>query len=147
MYVQFVTKAKAWIDENSDTEIRLASIGFSRGAEQATRLARLAHERGTQDPAEMTIKRDAKGLIESVEFTRPPLVEPGRTPQAVGLFDLFQSTRVLDPGMTDRARFDQHHRIRNWSRSSRSSGQGRQAISRNPNTAGTSIRRISIYGL
>lgn len=85
----------------------------------------------------MVVKRDANGLIESIEFTRPPLVEPGGIPQAVGLFDpvgtgeprnhdrrlppsvlsgfqisaederrnLFQSTRILDPGMTDSGRF------------------------------------------
>lgn len=137
MYVQFVTEAKNWIDENPGVEIQVASIGFSRGAEQAAGFARLVHERGIQDPEGMVVKRDANGLIESVEFTRPPLVEPGRTPQAVGLFDpvgtgaprdhdrrlppsvlsgfqitaederrnLFQSTWLLDPGVTDQGRF------------------------------------------
>ncbi|WP_330948367.1 DUF2235 domain-containing protein [Thermomonas sp. LB-4] len=81
MYVQFAAKAKDWIDENPDADIRITSIGFSRGAEQAAGFTRLVHERGIQDPEGMVVKRDAKGLIESVEFTRPPLVEPGRIPQ------------------------------------------------------------------
>lgn len=137
MYVQFARTAKDWLDENPDADIRLASIGFSRGAEQAAGFTRLVHERGIQDPEGMVVTRDSKGLIESVAFTKPPLVEPGSIPQAVGLFDpvgtgeprdhdrrlppsvlsgfqisaederrnLFQSTRVLDPGVTDDGRF------------------------------------------
>lgn len=137
MYAQFVVQAALWLKENPDAEIRVASIGFSRGAEQAAGFARLVHERGIQNPEGMIIKRDANSLIESVEFTKPPLVEPGRTPQAVGLFDpvgtgeprnhdrrlppsvlsgfqitaederrnLFQSTWLLDPGVTDQGRF------------------------------------------
>lgn len=87
MYLQFTIKAHAWLKENPDADIRIASIGFSRGAEQAAGFTRLVHERGIQDPEGMVIKRDANGLIESVGFTRPPLVEPGGIPQAVGLFD------------------------------------------------------------
>lgn len=137
MYVQFAAKAKDWIDKNPDSEIHLVSVGFSRGAEQAAGFTRLVHERGIQNPEGMVVTRDANGLIERVEFTMPPLVEPGRIPQAVGLFDpvgtgeprdhdrrlppsvlsgfqisaederrnLFQSTWVLDPGVTDEGRF------------------------------------------
>lgn len=137
MYVQFAEQAKKWIDEDPQAEIRIAGVGFSRGAEQTAGFARLVEERGIQDPTGMVVKRDDKGLIESIEFTKPPLLEPGRIPQAVGLFDpvgtgaprdhdrrlppsvisgfqitaederrnLFQSTRIVDPGMSADGRF------------------------------------------
>ena len=137
MYVQFVRQADAWLKENPDADIRIAAIGFSRGAEQAAGFTRMIEERGIQDPAGMNVVRDQRGFIEKLEFTRPPLREPGTVIQAVGLFDpvgtgeprnhdrrlppsvvsgfqitaederrnLFQSTRVLDPGVTDGGRF------------------------------------------
>jgi len=137
MYVQFVRQADAWLKENPNADIRIAAIGFSRGAEQAAGFTRLIEERGIQDPAGMNVVRDRNGFIERLEFTRPPLREPGTVIQAVGLFDpvgtgeprnhdrrlppsvvsgfqitaederrnLFQSTRVLDPGVTDDGRF------------------------------------------
>ena len=137
MYVQFVRQADAWLKENPGADIRVAAIGFSRGAEQAAGFTRLIEERGIQDPAGMNVVRDRNGFIERLEFTRPPLREPGTVIQAVGLFDpvgtgeprnhdrrlppsvvsgfqitaederrnLFQSTRVLDPGVTDGGRF------------------------------------------
>ena len=137
MYFQFATQAKEWLDKDPQAEIRIAGVGFSRGAEQAAGFARLVEERGIQDPEGMVVKRDSNGLIESIEFTKPPLLEPGRIPQAVGLFDpvgtgeprdhdrrlppsvisgfqiaaederrnLFQGTRILDPGMSADGRF------------------------------------------
>ncbi len=137
MYLQFIHKSAAWLKENPSADIRIAAIGFSRGAEQAAGFTRLVEERGIQDPVGMQVVRDARGFIERLEFTRPPLREPGTVIQAVGLFDpvgtgeprnhdrrlppsvvsgfqitaederrnLFQSTRVLDPGVTDGGRF------------------------------------------
>jgi hypothetical protein len=137
MYLQFTQKAAKWLKENPDADIRVAAIGFSRGAEQAAGFTRLIEERGIQDPAGMNVVRDQRGFIEKLEFTRPPLREPGTVIQAVGLFDpvgtgeprnhdrrlppsvvsgfqitaederrnLFQSTRILDPGVTDGGRF------------------------------------------
>ena len=137
MYLQFIQQASTWLRDNSDADIRIAAIGFSRGAEQAAGFTRLIEERGIQDPAGMNVVRDRNGFIERLEFTRPPLREPGTVIQAVGLFDpvgtgeprnhdrrlppsvvsgfqitaederrnLFQSTRVLDPGVTDGGRF------------------------------------------
>ena len=137
MYLQFIQQASTWLRDNSDADIRIAAIGFSRGAEQAAGFTRLIEERGIQDPAGMKVVRDRNGFIERLEFTRPPLREPGTVIQAVGLFDpvgtgeprnhdrrlppsvvsgfqitaederrnLFQSTRVLDPGVTDDGRF------------------------------------------
>lgn len=137
MYLQFTRKAAEWLRENPNADIRIAAIGFSRGAEQAAGFTRLIEERGIQDPAGMNVVRDRNGFIDRLEFTRPPLREPGTVVQAVGLFDpvgtgeprdhdrrlppsvvsgfqitaederrnLFQSTRVLDPGATEGGRF------------------------------------------
>ncbi|CAD7728703.1 hypothetical protein LMG31884_42580 [Xanthomonas hydrangeae] len=87
MYVKFAEQSAKWIREYPGAKISLAPIGFSRGAEQAAGFARLVHERGIQDPEGMVIKREANGLIEHIEFTKPPLVAPGQVAQAVGLFD------------------------------------------------------------
>ncbi|UUF00335.1 DUF2235 domain-containing protein [Xanthomonas hortorum pv. pelargonii] len=87
MYFQFTKQAKHWLDEDPHAEISLASIGFSRGAEQAAGFTRMVHERGIHDPKSMVVHRGNDGLIERVEFTKPPLVAPGRAAQAVGLFD------------------------------------------------------------
>lgn len=137
MYLQFIQQASTWLRDNPDADIRIAAIGFSRGAEQAAGFTRLVEERGIQDPRGMDIVRDRHGRIEKLEPTRPNLREPGTVIQAVGLFDpvgtgeprdhdrrlppsvvsgfqitadderrnLFQSTRVMDPGVTDGGRF------------------------------------------
>ena len=137
MYLQFVTQAKAWIERNPDADIRMAAIGFSRGAEQAAGFTRLVEERGIRDPVGAELVRDSKGLVESVTYHGAPLREPGSVVQAVGLFDpvgtgtprdhdrrlapsvvsgfqinaederrnLFQVTRIIDPGVTEDGRF------------------------------------------
>ncbi len=87
MYEIFIDQAKRWKQENPDAEIRVADIGFSRGAEQAAGFARLVHERGIQDPAGARYQRDSDGNIKGVEYTKPALVPPGEVAQAVGLFD------------------------------------------------------------
>lgn len=87
MYLQFIEQAKLWIEADPDADIRLASIGFSRGAEQAAGFTRLVEERGIQDPEGATVVRGRDGLIERIEFTAPPLREPGGVVQAIGLFD------------------------------------------------------------
>lgn len=137
MYLQFIQQASTWLRDNPDADIRIAAIGFSRGAEQAAGFTRLVEERGIQDPSGMDVVRDRNGHIERLQPTRPNLREPGTVIQAVGLFDpvgtgeprdhdrrlppsvvsgfqitadderrnLFQPTRVMDPGVTDGGRF------------------------------------------
>lgn len=137
MYFQFIQQASTWLLDDPGADIRIAAIGFSRGAEQAAGFTRMIEERGIQDPRGMNVVRDRNGDIERLEPTRPNLREPGTVIQAVGLFDpvgtgeprnhdrrlppsvvsgfqitadderrnLFQSTRVLDPGVTDGGRF------------------------------------------
>ncbi|MEO6172515.1 MAG: DUF2235 domain-containing protein [Arenimonas sp.] len=86
MYIKFIKQADTWIKEDPQTQVRIADIGFSRGAEQAAGFARLVHERGIQDPSGVREVRGEDGHMH-VEYTKPPLVAPGQTPQAVGLFD------------------------------------------------------------
>lgn len=86
MYDQFIRQAANWKKEDANTEIRLADIGFSRGAEQAAGFARLVHERGIQDWTGIKKTTDESGQT-AIEYTKPPLVAPGQIAQAVGLFD------------------------------------------------------------
>ena len=51
MYQQFIEQSARWLAENPKADIRVAAIGFSRGAEQAAYFTRLVHERGIQDPS------------------------------------------------------------------------------------------------
>jgi Uncharacterized alpha/beta hydrolase domain (DUF2235) len=98
MYVEFCKQAAAWLKENPGAEISLASMGFSRGAEEAVLLSQLVHERGIIDPAAISYEtlRDSlnhsgsvtEGVVyaESVTIdkTMPgwQLVEPGKVSQA-----------------------------------------------------------------
>ncbi|SEM25548.1 Uncharacterized alpha/beta hydrolase domain [Pseudoxanthomonas sp. GM95] len=87
MYRQFIEKASEWKAENPDAQIRVADVGFSRGAEQAAGFSRLVHERGIQDPDGAVYKLGSHGEIKSVAYNKEPIVEPGQVAQAVGLFD------------------------------------------------------------
>lgn len=87
MYYQFVKQAEKWIKQDPKVEIRIADLGFSRGAEQTAGFSRLVHERGIQNPADMKVTRDDDGFITRLEPTRAPLVAPGKTAQALALFD------------------------------------------------------------
>ena len=86
MYEKFTQQAAIWLEKDPQAQIRIAEIGFSRGAEQAAGFARMLHERGIQDPDGRREVRGEDGRMH-VEYTKPPLVAPGQTPQAVGLFD------------------------------------------------------------
>ncbi|MBS7456377.1 T6SS phospholipase effector Tle1-like catalytic domain-containing protein [Coralloluteibacterium stylophorae] len=87
MYLQFVRQAHEWMLKDPGAEVRLATIGFSRGGEQAAGFTRLVEERGIQNPVGAVIERDRHGLITSATYPGPPLRAPGSVVQAVGLFD------------------------------------------------------------
>lgn len=86
-YFQFCTQAKNWIKEDPQARIRVAGVGFSRGAEEVAALNRMIYERGILDPDKATVKIDHHGLVTSAKYHGEPLVPPGKTPQAVMLFD------------------------------------------------------------
>lgn len=87
IYKKFIEQVAKWKQADPDAEIRLADIGFSRGGEEAAGFARLVHERGIQDPAGAHYTYDRHHRITHVEFTLPPLVAPGKVPQAAVLLD------------------------------------------------------------
>lgn len=121
MYLQLVQQAKVWRDADPDVQIRIADIGFSRGAEQAAGFARMVHERGIINPTDPA----------------NPIVPPGQVAQTVGLFDpvgtgmpyerdrrlppsvisgfqitalderrgLFKSDQIIPPGLSEDGRF------------------------------------------
>lgn len=87
MYKKFIEQVERWKQADPEAQIRLADIGFSRGGEEAAGFARLVHERGIQDPAGAHYTYDRHHRITHVEYTLPPLVAPGKVPQAAVLLD------------------------------------------------------------
>ena len=75
-----------WQQQDPDAQVRVASVGYSRGAVLAAGLARLVDEYGIAHPTELKFGRDANGNV-AVQSDRPPLVEPGNVAQALGLYD------------------------------------------------------------
>ena len=86
MYEQLELQTARWLKEDPNAQIRVVSIGFSRGAEQAAGFTRLVDERGIQDLTGVRKTRNEDGE-RVVEYTKPALVAPGQVTQAVGLFD------------------------------------------------------------
>lgn len=87
MYQLFIRQAAEWRRQDPEATIRVAGVGFSRGAEETASFSRLVDERGIQDVTGAVYTRDAHGNITHVQYTKPPLVPPGRVAQVVGLFD------------------------------------------------------------
>jgi hypothetical protein len=85
MYDQFIRQSRNWLEENPNAQIRLADIGFSRGAEQAAGFTRLVGERGIADPDSRVVAHDADGR-QLVTYSRT-LVAPGQVPQVAALID------------------------------------------------------------
>ena len=87
-YLQLCEQAKKWLEEDPLAQVRIAGVGFSRGAEGVAALERMVHERGIRDPLGVKVERDAENLVVSIQYAdRPLLVEPGKTPQVALLFD------------------------------------------------------------
>jgi hypothetical protein len=87
MYRQFIEQSGRWLRENPNADIRVAAIGFSRGAEEAAYFTQLVQDRGIQDPTGARYTTTHDGLVSSVQYTKPPLVAPGQVIQAAGLMD------------------------------------------------------------
>lgn len=87
-YLQLCVQAKTWLDEDPQAQIRVAGVGFSRGAEEVVALQRMIDERGIRDPEGADFKMDEEHLVTSIQYTdKPKLVAPGETLQSALLFD------------------------------------------------------------
>ncbi|HEV7272542.1 phospholipase effector Tle1 domain-containing protein [Pseudoxanthomonas sp.] len=91
-YFQLCVRAKEWLREDPDAQIRIAGVGFSRGGEQVAALERMIHERGIRDPEGADYRLNGENLITHIEYAdRPLLVQPGLTPQVALLIDPVQT--------------------------------------------------------
>lgn len=86
MYRNLARQTWNWRLSDPEAQVRIASVGYSRGAVEIPGFARLVDRYGILDPTDLRFKRDAHGEL-SVESNKPPLVPPGQIAQAVGLFD------------------------------------------------------------
>ncbi|MEX1829781.1 XVIPCD domain-containing protein [Luteibacter sp. CQ10] len=89
-YERLVIQANRWAAKDSDIDVRVKSIGFSRGASQVPGFARLLHERGIPDLESKVTQPDG-----SFRYDRY-IGEPGKVLQAVGLFDPVATGVPLD---------------------------------------------------
>jgi hypothetical protein len=80
-YKSLVKQANEWRETSPKSHIHVQSIGFSRGASQAAYFTNVLHERGIPDLSSEQVSPDGERT-----YARH-LVEPGKTPQSVGLFD------------------------------------------------------------
>jgi hypothetical protein len=85
-YRAIARQAKDWKEQDPEARISIAHIGYSRGAVLVPGLARLIDRYGIADPDSLEFGRDEHGNI-TVITAKPPLVAPGKTAQAIGLFD------------------------------------------------------------
>ncbi len=86
-YFKLCKQAKIWIDQDPEARIRVAGVGFSRGAEEVAALDRMVEERGIRDPVGAIVHQDKYGIITSIKYSGEQLVPPGKTLQAAMLFD------------------------------------------------------------
>ena len=85
-YLALSKQTRTWQQQDPEALIRVAEVGYSRGAVLAPGLARLVDQYGIADLEELSFGRDAQGNI-TVESPHPPLVAPGQTAQAMALLD------------------------------------------------------------
>lgn len=87
MYKKFIDQGWKWKQQDPDAQIRVASVSFSRGCEEAALFARLIEERGIQDPSGARYTYDSHHRIKHIEYAKPALVSPHGVAQTVALFD------------------------------------------------------------
>jgi hypothetical protein len=85
-YLDLANQAKEWKEQDPEAQVRVAGVGYSRGAVLSAGLARLIDQYGIADPEDLNFGRDAQGNI-TVESNRPRLMEPGSVAQALALYD------------------------------------------------------------
>lgn len=86
VYRDLALQARQWQQQDPHAQIRIAEVGYSRGAVLAPGFARLVDRYGIADPEQLSFGRDAHGNL-TVVSPHPPLVSPGEVAQAMGLFD------------------------------------------------------------
>ena len=120
MYKQFIDQAKLWLRDDPHAQIRVAGIGFSRGAEEVALFTRIVEERGIQDPSGAHYTYDSHHRITHIEYTKPALVGAHEVAQAVALFDpvgtghAMHEDRRLPPSVISGIQFialDEHRRV------------------------------------
>jgi len=120
MYRQFIDQAKQWLRDDPHAQIRVAAIGFSRGAEEVALFTRIVEERGIQDPSGAHYTYDSHHRITHIEYTKPALVGAHEVAQAVALFDpvgtghAMREDRRLPPSVISGIQFialDEHRRL------------------------------------
>lgn len=85
-YRALAIQVKEWKANDPDAQIRLAHVGYSRGAVLSVGLARLVDQYGIADPQGLKFGENEHGNI-TVITQRPLLVAPGQTAQVMGLYD------------------------------------------------------------
>lgn len=85
-YSQLAAKVAEWKERDPEAEVRVAAMGYSRGAVQTPGLLRLIDQYGVADPRGLEFGRDSEGNI-TVKTELPLLTRPGAVAQAAILLD------------------------------------------------------------
>jgi len=86
MYREFAKQSEKWLRQDPQAQIRVAGVGYSRGAVQDVGFHRLVDQYGIANPEGLKFGRDRHGNI-TIESSRPPLVPPGQVAQVAPFFD------------------------------------------------------------
>lgn len=85
MYSRFAKQVQTWKNLDPEADVRVLSLGFSRGGSQVAGFARLVDERGVVDPRSRIEVPDENGNM--VERYTRYLIAPGEIPQVIAPFD------------------------------------------------------------
>lgn len=85
-YRDLADQTRKWRLADSEAQVAIAAIGYSRGGVLAAGLLRLVDQYGIVDPDDLRFGRGQYGNL-TVESSQPPLVPPGQVAQIAGLFD------------------------------------------------------------
>lgn len=85
-YKDLTQQVDKWTRADPDAQIRIAGMGYSRGAVQEAGFHRLVEQYGIANPKDLKFGRDQHGNI-TVKSPHPPLVPPGQVVQVAMLLD------------------------------------------------------------
>ena len=95
MYRKLSHQTWAWRQHDPDAQVRIAAIGYSRGAVEIPGFSRLVDAYGILAPSDLHFSRDATGQLR-VTGSGPALMAPGQVAQAIGLFDPVATSIPMD---------------------------------------------------